>query len=82
MVAACVMLGPGLFFIGPPLFFLALIALLGAALWRAAEGRGGDGNLALRRAALGILLLVVAGVGFVAVAIGRPPAAARCSPVS
>jgi phage shock protein PspC (stress-responsive transcriptional regulator) len=70
VVAAFAMLGPGLFFIGPPLFFLALIALLGTALWRAAEGRGGDGNLALRRAGLGILLLVVAGVGFVAVAIG------------
>ncbi len=70
LVAACVMLGPGLFFIGPPLFVLALIALLGAALWRVAEGRGGDGNQALKRAGLGILLLVVAGVGFVAVAIG------------
>ena len=67
VVAAFAMLGPGLFFIGPPLFFLALIALLGAALWRAAEGRGGDGNLVLRRAGLGVLLLVVAGVGFVAV---------------
>jgi phage shock protein PspC (stress-responsive transcriptional regulator) len=70
VIAACVMLGPGLFFIGPPLIVLALVALLGAALWRVAESRGGDGNLALRRAGLGILLLVVAGVGFVAVAIG------------
>ena len=70
-VAALVALGDGLFFIGPPLFGFALLALLGAALWRVAEGRGSDdGNLAARRVALGILLLVVAGVGFVAVAIG------------
>ncbi len=69
-IAACVALGPGLFFIGPPLFGFALLALLGAALWRAAEGRGGDGNVALRRVGLGILLIVVSGVGFVAVAIG------------
>jgi phage shock protein PspC (stress-responsive transcriptional regulator) len=71
-IAACVALGPGLFFVGPPLFGLALLALLGAALWRVAEGRGGDGNgnVALRRAGLGVLLLVVSGVGFVAVAIG------------
>ena len=51
-VAACATLGPGLFFAGPPLFFLALIALLGAALWRAAEDRGDDGNVVLRRAGL------------------------------
>jgi phage shock protein PspC (stress-responsive transcriptional regulator) len=69
-VAALISLGNGVFFIGPPLFGLALLALLGAALWRVAENRGDDGNVALRRAGLGILLLVVAGVGFVAVAIG------------
>ena len=70
-VAALIALGDGFFFIGPPLFGFALLALLGAALWRVAERRGSDdGNLAARRVALGILLLVVAGVGFFAVAIG------------
>src|SRR5215210_4760759 len=70
VVAACVALGPGLFFVGPPLVGLGLIALLGVALWRAAEDRGGDGGTALRRAGLGLLLIVVAGVAFVAVTIG------------
>ena len=70
IVAACVALGPGLFFAGPPLFGLALLALLGVALWRAAENRGEDGNYVLRRAGLAVLLIVVSGVGFVAVAVG------------
>jgi len=70
VIAACVALGPGLFLIGPPLVGLGLIALLGVALWRAAEDRGGDGGTALRRAGLGLLLIVVAGVAFVAVTIG------------
>ncbi len=69
-IAACVALGPGLFFAGPPLFGLALLALLGVALWRAAENRGEDGNVVLRRAGLAILLIVVSGVGFVAVGVG------------
>jgi phage shock protein PspC (stress-responsive transcriptional regulator) len=69
-IAALISLGNGLFFVAPPLVGLGLIALLGAALWRVAENRGGDGGHALRRAGLGILLLVVSGVGFVAVAIG------------
>src|SRR5215217_7375077 len=34
VVAACVALGPGLFFVGPPLVGLGLLALLGVALWR------------------------------------------------
>jgi phage shock protein PspC (stress-responsive transcriptional regulator) len=68
--AALAALGPGLFFIGPPLFGFALLALLGVALWRAAENRGEDGNLVLRRAGLAILLIVVSGVGFVAVGVG------------
>src|SRR5215213_6298033 len=49
-IAACVALGPGLFFVGPPLFAFGLLALLGVALWRAAENRGDDGNVVLRRA--------------------------------
>jgi phage shock protein PspC (stress-responsive transcriptional regulator) len=69
-IAACVALGPGLFFAGPPLFGFALLALLGVALWRAAENRGEDGNHVVRRAGLAILLIVVAGVGFVAVGVG------------
>ena len=69
-IAALISLGHGLFFIAPPLVGLGLIALLGVALWRAAENRGGDGGRTLRRAGLGILLLVVSGVGFVAVAVG------------
>ena len=70
IIAACVALGDGLFFIGPPLFGFALLALLGVALWRAADNRGEDGNLVLRRAGLAVLLIVVSGVGFVAVAVG------------
>jgi phage shock protein PspC (stress-responsive transcriptional regulator) len=69
-LAACIALGRGLFFAGPPLFGLGLLALLGVALWRAAENRGDDGNVVLRRAGLAILLIVVAGVGFVAVGVG------------
>ena len=69
-IAACVALGNGLFFAGPPLFGFALLALLGVALWRAAENRGDDDNYVLRRAGLGVLLIVVSGVGFVAVAVG------------
>jgi phage shock protein PspC (stress-responsive transcriptional regulator) len=70
IIAACVALGPGLFFVGPPLFGFGLLALLGVALWRAAENRGDDGNVVLRRAGLAILLIVVSGVGFLAVGVG------------
>jgi hypothetical protein len=52
------------------LFGFGLLALLGVALWRAAENRGDDGNVVLRRAGLAILLIVVSGVGFVAVGVG------------
>ena len=69
-IAACIALGKGLFFAGPPLFGFALLGLLGVALWRAAENRGDDSNRVLRRAGLGILLIVVSGVGFVAVGVG------------
>jgi phage shock protein PspC (stress-responsive transcriptional regulator) len=70
-IAALAFLGPGLLFVGPPLLGLGLIALVGVLLWRAAGGgEGGDANLAARRIGLGLLLLVVAGAGFVAVAVG------------
>src|SRR5215210_5895495 len=68
-IAVLATLGPGLFFVGPPLVGLALIALLGAALWRAAEDRGGDGTAMLRRALLVLGLLLLAGVTFVAVTL-------------
>ena len=68
-IAVLATLGPGLFFVGPPLVGLALIALLGAALWRAAEDRGGDGTATLRRALLVLGLLLLAGVTFVAVTL-------------
>jgi phage shock protein PspC (stress-responsive transcriptional regulator) len=69
-IAALVALGRGLWFAGPPLIGFGLIAVLGVALWRAAENRGGDGGRTLRRAGLGLLLIVVTGVGFVAVTVG------------
>jgi phage shock protein PspC (stress-responsive transcriptional regulator) len=69
-IAACVALGRGLFFAGPTLFGLGLIALLGVALWRATEDRGGDGGAVLRRALRGAGLLAVAGIIFVASAFG------------
>src|SRR5215203_4965622 len=68
-VAALAALGPGLFFVGPPLVGLGLVALLGVALYRAAEDRGGDGGAVLRRAGLGVGLIVVAAIAFVAVTI-------------
>lgn len=69
-VAALAALGPGLVFLGPPLLGLALIALVGVLLWRAAGGEDGDAARAARRIGLALLLLVVASVGFVAVAVG------------
>ena len=71
VLAALVMLGPGLFFIGPPLVGLALIGLVGVLLWRAAGGTEGDAaQSTARRLALALLLVVVTGVGFIAVTIG------------
>jgi phage shock protein PspC (stress-responsive transcriptional regulator) len=70
VIAALIALGHGLFFIGPPLIACALIALLGVALWRAAEDRGGDGAALVRRAMIAVGLIVLAGVIFVAGALG------------
>ncbi|HYM59100.1 MAG TPA: PspC domain-containing protein [Solirubrobacteraceae bacterium] len=70
-IAALAFLGPGLVFLGPPLLGLGLVALVGVLLWRAAGGgQGDDANRVARRLGLGLLLLVVAGAGFVAVAVG------------
>src|SRR3954468_20445392 len=69
-IAALAALGHGLFFAGPPLAALGLIALLGIALWRSVEDRGGDGAAVLRRAVLGLGLIVLAAVAFVVVTIG------------
>ena len=68
-IAALVLLGPGLFFLAPPLIGLALVGLVGVLLWRAAGGNE-DGGSAAARIGLGLLLLVVAATGFVAVAVG------------
>ncbi len=69
-VAALAALGPGLVFIGPPLLGLAVLALIGVVLWRAAGGEDGDAGRAARRIGLGILLLVVVVAGFLAVVVG------------
>jgi phage shock protein PspC (stress-responsive transcriptional regulator) len=70
-IAALAFLGPGLVFVGPPLLGFGLIAVVGVLLWNAAGGgEGGDGYRVARRLGLVLLLLVVAGVGFVAVVIG------------
>ena len=68
-IAALVLLGPGLFFLAPPLIGLALVGLVGVLLWRAAGGNE-DGGSAAARIGLGLLLIVVAATGFVAVAVG------------
>jgi phage shock protein PspC (stress-responsive transcriptional regulator) len=70
VVAALISLGHGLFFAGPPLVAIGLIALLFIALYRAAEDRGDDGGAVLRRAALGVGLIVLAGIAFVIAAFG------------
>jgi phage shock protein PspC (stress-responsive transcriptional regulator) len=70
VVAALISLGHGIFAVGPPLVGLGLIALLGIALWRSVEDRGGDGAAVLRRAVLGLGLIVLAAVAFVVVTIG------------
>ena len=67
-VAACVLIGPGLFFLAPPLIGLGLVALVGILLWRAAGGEGGGSPAA--KIGLGLLLLVVTLTGFFAVAVG------------
>ena len=74
-VAACVLIGPGLFFLAPPLIGLGLVALVGILLWRAAGGEGGGSPAA--KIGLGLLLLVVTLTGFFAVAVGAAAAAAR-----
>ena len=68
-LAAIVLLGHGLFFLAPPLIGLGLIAVVGVLLWRAAGGSENAGSTAAKLG-LGLLLLVVAFAGFVAVAIG------------
>ncbi len=68
-LAAIVLLGHGLFFLAPPLIGLGLIAVVGVLLWRAAGGTENPGSTAAK-IGLGLLLLVVAAVGFVAVAVG------------
>jgi phage shock protein PspC (stress-responsive transcriptional regulator) len=68
-LAALVLIGPGLFFLAPPLIGIALVGLVGVLLWRAAGGPEGGGSAAAR-IGLGLLLLVVAFTGFVAVAVG------------
>jgi phage shock protein PspC (stress-responsive transcriptional regulator) len=68
-LAAIVLLGHGLFFLAPPLIGLGLIAVVGVLLWRAAGGPDNPGSTAAKLG-LGLLLLVVAAVGFVAVAVG------------
>ena len=47
-LAALVLIGPGLFFLAPPLIGLALIGLVGVLLWRAAGGPEGDGSPAAK----------------------------------
>ena len=67
-LAALVLIGPGLFFLAPPLIGLALVGLVGVLLWRAAGGEEGGSPAA--KIGLGLLLIVVAATGFVAVAVG------------
>jgi Cell wall-active antibiotics response LiaF, C-terminal len=68
-LAAIVLLGHGLFFLAPPLIGLGLIAVVGVLLWRAAGGSDGGGSAAAK-IGLGLLLIVVAATGFVAVGLG------------
>jgi phage shock protein PspC (stress-responsive transcriptional regulator) len=67
-LAAIVLLGHGVFFLAPPLIGLAVIAVVGVLLWRAAGGEHGGSPAA--RIGLALLLIVVAALGFVAVAVG------------
>ncbi len=68
-LAALIVIGPGLFFLAPPLIAIALVGLVGVLLWRAAGGNEGEGNPAAK-IGLGLLLLFVAFVGFFAVVVG------------
>ena len=67
-LAAIVLLGHGVFFLAPPLIGLGLIAIVGVVLWRAAGGE--HGGTAAAKVGLTLLLIVVAALGFVAVAFG------------
>jgi phage shock protein PspC (stress-responsive transcriptional regulator) len=70
-IAALAFLGPGLVFVGPPLLGLGLVAVVGVLLWNAVGGgEGGDSYRIARRLGLVLLLFVVAGAGFIAVAVG------------
>jgi len=67
-LAAIVLLGHGWFFLAPPLIAIGLIAIVGVLLWRAAGGESGGTPAA--KIGLALLLIVVAVLGFVAVAFG------------
>jgi phage shock protein PspC (stress-responsive transcriptional regulator) len=67
-LAAIVLLGHGLFFLAPPLIAIGVIAIVGVLLWRAAGGEHGGTPAA--KIGLTLLLIVVAALGFVAVAFG------------
>ena len=67
-LAAIVLLGHGLFFLAPPLIAIGVIAIVGVLLWRAAGGEHGGTPAA--KIGLALLLIVVAALGFVAVAFG------------
>src|SRR3954465_9110761 len=67
-LAAVVLLGHGWFFFAPPLIGLGLIAIVGVLLWRASGGEHGGSPAA--KIGLALLLVVVAALGFVAVAVG------------
>jgi hypothetical protein len=67
-LAAIVLLGHGVFFLAPPLIAIGLIAIVGVLLWRAAGGENGGTPAA--KIGLALLLIVVAALGFVAVAFG------------
>jgi phage shock protein PspC (stress-responsive transcriptional regulator) len=67
-LAAIVLLGHGLFFLAPPLIGIGLLAVVGVLLWRAAGGEHGGTPAA--KIGLTLLLVVVAALGFVAVAFG------------
>src|SRR5512132_734857 len=67
-LAAIVLLGHGWFFLAPPLIGIGLLAVVGVLLWRAAGGERGGTPAA--KIGLALLLIVVAALGFVAVAFG------------
>jgi phage shock protein PspC (stress-responsive transcriptional regulator) len=67
-LAAIVLFGHGLFFLAPPLIAIGVIAIVGVLLWRAAGGEHGGTPAA--KIGLALLLIVVAALGFVAVAFG------------